>query len=372
MTKIFLLDVDSVLVEPGGYRATLRATVNHFIEPHFDFSEEILAGLESRGISSEWDMSSLLLASYWTDILSHQPMQNLPSDVSAAAVEINRQRKVDAPAHLPIPEFSLVAGQYPAQAAFHAGCFDIIPYELRKNLLTETRNIYKSCTTRIFQHFTLGSKRFTETYNLPAEFKTESFLLTYDKSNINKEIRSRLIQPNHHLAAFTSRPSALPREVNDPRSGYAPEAELALELVGLPDIPLIAFGKLEYLASLHGLEPASLVKPSPFHALAATFAAWTGNEWLSLQAANHWRETGSLNGMFHQLPKTFELIVVEDTMGGIQSARSAGEILKRIGFGVHVFALGLTAGNSGKVSAFEQAGVQYFEDWKSLIKGTGL
>ena len=80
------------------------------------------------------------------------------SDVSAAAVEINRQRTVDAPAHLPIPEFSLVAGQYPAQAAFHAGCFDIIPYELRKNLLTETRNIYKSCTTQNLPAFHAGKQ----------------------------------------------------------------------------------------------------------------------------------------------------------------------------------------------------------------------
>ena len=31
MTKIILLDIDGVLVHPGGYRAALRATVNHFL-----------------------------------------------------------------------------------------------------------------------------------------------------------------------------------------------------------------------------------------------------------------------------------------------------------------------------------------------------
>ena len=78
MTKIVLLDIDGVLVHPGGYRAALRATVNHFIEPPLVIPEEVLTDLENRGISSEWDMAPLLLASYWTDRLSHHPIFNLP------------------------------------------------------------------------------------------------------------------------------------------------------------------------------------------------------------------------------------------------------------------------------------------------------
>ncbi|MCL4531356.1 MAG: hypothetical protein M1282_18380, partial [Chloroflexi bacterium] len=366
MTKIILLDIDGVLLHPGGYGAALRATVNHFTGSHLDIQEETLTELEELGISSEWDMSPLLLASYWTDILSRQPMQDLPTDVSSAAIEINHHLDVDVPTRLMVPEFALVAGQYPAETAFHAGCFASIPIGLRKNLLTETRNIHASHTMRIFQHFTLGSKQFTETYNLPAEFEIESFLLMHDTSNINDEIRAKLRQSNHHLAAFTTRPSGPPCEIGESTVGYAREAELALELVGLSNIPSIAFGKLEYLASQYGLEPATLVKPSPFQALAAALAAWTGEEWPALQAANHWRETGILNEMLNQLPKTFELIVVEDTMGGIHSARSAGEILKKAGLEVNVRAIGLTSGNSAKASAFEHAEVQVFQDWESL------
>ncbi len=372
MTKIILLDIDGVLLHPGGYRAALRATVNHFTDSHFDIREETLTELEKFGISSEWDMSPLLLASYWNDILSRQPMQNLPPDVSSAAIEINHQLKVEAPTRLIVPEFALVAGQYPAETAFHAGYFSSIPMGLRKNLLTKTRNVHASYTMRIFQHFTLGSKQFTETYNLPAEFEIESFLLMHDTSNINDEIRAKLRQSNHHLVAFTARPSGPPSEIGESTVGYAPEAELALELVGLSNTPLIAFGKLEYLASQYGLEPATLVKPSPVQALAAVLAAWTGEEWPALQAANHWHETGILNEMFNQLPKTFELIVVEDTMGGIHSARSAGEIFKKAGLEVNVRAIGLTSGNSAKASTFGHAGVQYFQDWESLIKGIGL
>ena len=372
MTRIILLDVDGVLVRPGGYRAALRATVNHFLDSYFDMDEETLAELERRGISSEWDMAPLLLASYFNSILLQQPMQNLPDDVSAAAREMNRQRQVAAPTHVSIPQFDLVAGQYPAETAFHAGCFSEIPHGFRKNLLTQTRNVHASDTIRVFQHFTLGSKKFAATYHLPAEFETESFLLAHDTSNINDEIRSKLRQRDHRLVAFTARPSGPPCEVAESTVGYAPEAELALELVNLQDIPLIAFGKLEYIAAQHQLDPAALVKPSPFQALAGTLAAWTGEELSALQAAYDWHRTGALSGRFSELPKSFELIVVEDTMGGIRSARAAGEMLQRAGLEVNIRAVGLTSGNSAKASAFERAGVRYFQDWASLIIEGGL
>ena len=223
---------------------------------------------------------------------------------------------------------------------------------------------------RIFQHFTLGSENFSKTYNLPAELETESLLLTHDQSNIDDEIRSKLHK--YHLAAFTARPSGPPAEATGSIVGYAPEAELALELVKLQDIPLIAFGKLEYLASQHGLDPATLVKPSPVQALAATLAAWTGEEWSSLQAANHWRERGEVNETFKQLPKEFELMVVEDTMGGIHSVRAAGKILQEAGFNVDIQAIGFTSGSGAKSSAFEEASIPYFENWESLIAGVGL
>ena len=368
MIKIILLDVDSVLVYPGGYRAALRATVNHLINPHFEIDEETLTDLERRGISSEWDMAPLLLASYWTHILSRQPIQNLPPDVLFAGIEINRQRKVDLPTRLFVPEFPLVAGQFPAEAAFDTGCFLSIPFELRKNLLTDTRNVRNSHTMRVFQHYTLGSEKFMETYGLPGEFETESFLLTHDRPIINHEIRTRLLRPNHRLAAFTGRPCAPPREVLDSHNGYAPEAELALELVGLPDIPLIGYGRLEYLANQRGLDAATLLKPSPVQALAAIAAAFSGEEWTAVQAAADWQATGRLNEVFSRLPSSFELIVVEDTMGGIKSTLKAGEILQRAGKEITIQTLGLAFdGTAAKAIAFEQAGIPFFNDWGALM-----
>jgi len=364
MTKIILLDIDGVLVHPGGYRAALRATVQRFIGD-VEIREDLLTDFEKRGISSEWDMSPLIVAAYWEEILSRQPQENLSDDVFIAAKQI----RADPPPRLSIPNFDLVVGQYPAEAAFHAGCFPSISKALKKNLLTGTRDVRNSATMRTFQHFTLGSRHFEETYNLSAEFETESLLLKLDQSNLNDSMRAALRKDGNHLAAFTARPSHPPREADDSTLGYAPEAELALELVGLSDIPLISFGKLEYIAARHALEPETLLKPSPFQALAATLAAWTGDENSALNAAHDWHKSGRLNGAFGKLPKSFELIVVEDTLGGIRSVRAAGEIFQQAGFKVAVRAFGLTSGSEAKAAAFDNSGVPHFENWQALISG---
>jgi len=371
MSIVLLIDIDGVLVRPGGYRAALHATLNYFVNlmglPHFEFPEEKLAGFERRGITSEWDMVPLLLSVLWDDILSHQPESHLPSDVSSAAIEIGKYLNGYAPSDLHIPEFELVSGQYPADTALQNGFFPSIPEQLRTNLLHRSRDVHFSQTMRLFQQYTLGSHAFTQTYDLPAEVETESLLHMFDKSNIDNAIREKLRQPGIYLTAFTARPSAPPREVDAPPLGYAPEAEIALNLVGLSDIPLISFGKLQYLGEQRGYDPEFLLKPSPVQALAAIGAALTGNEWPALQAACDWHETGQLKGVLAELPQSFNVIIVEDTLGGIRSVRAAGEILNDAGLDVTVRAFGMTSGSTMKSAAFEQANVPYFSDWESLI-----
>lgn len=370
MTRIILLDIDGVLVQPHGYRAALRATVQHFIGSDLEIAEDVILDLEKRGIISEWDMVPLIIASFWNSILIQQPMQNLPNNIYAAAREIQHQRRVEG--SIKVPAFDNFSGQYPTQTAYEAGLFSSVPEILRKNLLTETRDVHKSHTMRTLQHFTLGSEHFSETYNIPAEIETESFLLKYDRSNLDENIRAVLLGRENKLIAFTARPSRPPREVTDPHLGYAPEAELALELVGLKEIPLIAFGKLDYIAAQHGLDPATLIKPSPFQALAGILAAWTGDELSALKAAFGWHDTGELNEAFNDLPKSFELIVVEDTMGGVRSALATSEILNSAGFDVSVRAFGLTSGSAAKATAFEVANIPHYEKWEALIKQAKL
>ena len=376
MTTVLLLDIDGVLVKPGGYRAALHATLNYFVNlmglPHFEFPEEKLAGFERRGITSEWDMVPLLLAVLWDDILSHQPVENLPSDVSSAAREIGKCLNGYIPSDLHIPEFELVAGQYPADTALHNGFFRSIPEQLCTNLLHRSRDVHFSQTMRLFQQYTLGSDAFTRTYDLPAEIETESLLHQYDQSNIDDGILEKLRQPGIHLTAFTARPSAPPREVEAPPLGYAPEAEIALNLVGLPDIPMISFGKLQYLGEQRGYDPEILLKPSPVQALAGISAALTGDEWASLQAACDWHETGQLTGALSKLPQTFEVVIVEDTLGGVRSVLAAGEILRKTGLDVDVRVYGLTSGSAAKSAAFEQMNLPHFSDWDTLTDQIGL
>lgn len=371
MTKIILLDIDGVLVTPGGYRAALHATLNHFANlmsaPHFDFHEEQIAELEKRGIFSEWDMVPLLLATAWNDILSTWHETNLPSDVTLAAIEIGKRMNGYAPHTLHVPDFEILPNLYPTECALRQKSFPFIPETLRQSLLHDSRNVHFSATTRLFQHFSLGSHTFSEAYNLPAEIETESLLYLHDVSNLNQTILDKLLQPDIYLASITARPSAPPRNVDTSHIGYAPEAEKALDLVGLAHIPLIGYGRLEYIAKLHGLEPSTLLKPSPVHALAGTLAAYTGNEWDALQAAVHWQKTGKLNNAFSQLPNSFELMVVEDTLGGIRSTQSAGEIFQKANFDVTVKTIGLTSGSKTKALAFEQAEIEYFENWEEII-----
>jgi hypothetical protein len=371
MTTILLLDIDGVLVKPGGYRAAVHATLNRFVNlmglPHFKIPEEKIAWLESRGITSEWDMVPLLLATLWDDILSRHPLSNLPPDISSAAIHIGKYLDGYTTNDLHIPEFELVPGQYPAETALNTGNFSSIPKNLRTNLLYGSRDVRTSQTMRTFQQYTLGSEVFTQTYDLPAEFETESFLHKYDQSNIDDAIRSKLCRPDIHLAAFTARPSAPPREVEAPPLGYAPEAEIALDLVGLSDVPLISFGKLQYLGEKRGYDPETLLKPSPVQALAAIAAALTGNEWAALQAACDWYESGQLTGALAELPRSLDVSIIEDTLGGVRSVVSAGKILQEAGLEITVRAYGLTSGSAAKAVAFAQLNVPCFDNWTSLI-----
>jgi len=372
MQHVLLLDIDGVLVRPGGYRAALHATLNYFVTlmglPHFEFPEEKLAGFEKRGITSEWDMVPLLLGVLWDDILSRQPLPDLPDDVSSAAIEIGKALDGYLPSDLIIPEFELVPGQYPVETALQAGYFPSIPLALRMSLMHGSRDVRASHTMRIFQHYTLGSPAFRQTYDLPAEIETESLLHKYDRTMIDDAVREKLLGSGDHLAAFTARPSAPPREIEAPPLGYAPEAEIALELVGLPDIPLISFGRLQYLGEQRRYDPEVFVKPSPVHALAGIGAALTGNEWSALQAACEWYETGQLTGPLAELPSAFEVSIVEDTMSGIRSVRAAGDILQKTGLNVTIHAYGLTSGSSAKAEAFTQAGILHFGNWDDFAK----
>ena len=88
---------------------------------------------------------------------------------------------------------------------------------------------------------------FEQVYGLPVEFETPTLLKACDEPQLSKELQKALLEDlaSGRLAAgaITNRPSFPPREVKQVLVGYPPEAEMALELNGMEELPLISFGR---------------------------------------------------------------------------------------------------------------------------------
>ncbi|GAB4479797.1 MAG: hypothetical protein Kow0088_21000 [Anaerolineales bacterium] len=374
MKRFLLLDIDGVLVRPLGYRAALRASLATFAEwmgfSNFRVAEEVITDLEARGISSEFDMLPLLLGALLDAVLLEAQISDLPSDFIQALRHIAKAR-LSPPNELDVPTFTLQADCFPSEAAYQQGIYSALPEPLRRNLLLNTRDVYRSPTTQLFQQFVLGSQHFSAVYGLPAQVQTISCLQAYDQPLLDPNSRARLVQSwrEGKLApvAMTSRPSLPPRAAVDVHEPYPPEAEAALELIGLPDLPLIGLGKLDYVARQANLAIESLLKPAAAQALAATLVAAGMDELTAIERVVDWLTQPAQTLPSDILPQQFELHVVEDTLGGIHSVRAAAEIFQRTGYSVAVYAWGLVDGNPQKRSTLERAGVCCFNHWGELV-----
>ncbi|MDT8280919.1 MAG: hypothetical protein RQ806_10285, partial [Erythrobacter sp.] len=150
-------------------------------------------------------------------------------------------------------------------------------------LLGDVYNVAGTPTTRLFQNFAIGSELFHKTYGEPGPVETESFISTRDEALLDSASRTRLLDwaddAQHGVVVYTARPSLPPADLasdtalTDTNFGYAPEAELALDLLGLTGrVPLIGQGRVGWLAWRSGRTAADYVKPSPVQALAAVGA----------------------------------------------------------------------------------------------------
>ncbi len=379
MKRYLLLDIDGVLVRPLGYRAALRDSVATFAAwmglADFQVEEEVISDLEARGISSEFDMLPLLVGALLEAFLSSTAIENVPQEVEEAAQSIATAHP-SPPQKLVVPTFPLQEGCFPSEAAYRNGVYPSLPDALRRNLLLNTRHVYRSATTRLFQQFVLGSQRFSEIYGLPAQVQAPSYLMEYDQPLLDALSCARLEQAwqrgDCYVVAMTARPSLPPCGVAPVSEPYPPEAEAALELIGLPDLPLIGLGKLEYVARQASLPVENLLKPSPAQALAALLVAGGKDELAAIESALARLAQRSPHFSFDSLPKQFELHVVEDTLGGIRSVRTAAQFLEEIGHRVSVCTWGLTDGNPQKRKSLEGEGVRCFDTWEELLDRLGF
>ncbi len=376
MIKVLLLDIDGVLIQPNGYRAAVKAVLKLIGKwmglNNIPIDETTLTDLEARGISSEFDMIPLILATLWEKILNQNHTPNLPSDILEASIHIGRLSTDKVIPRLQVPYFTLQPYQNPAESAWLQGVFPSIPKELGESLLLHTRDPYRSTTTCLFQQFVLGTDRFRKIYNLEPIVQTDSFLEKYDRPMVNQRVIEHLQKLFHKKIVYpcvmTARPSLPPMEVmNTEEEIYPPESEIALAMVGLKDIPLIGLGKIHYLTRKYKMRTERLLKPSAGHSLAAIIAALERCELHAVQSALEWQLNNNIDGILKIIPKELELHIIEDTLSGIYSAQATIELLKANGYRVSFFPWGLTGNHSDKQRAFEMRSIPCFPNWESLM-----
>ncbi len=360
---LILLDVDGVLVHPLGYKEALRATVDHFAtqmgQPSVGLSYDEIAVFEACGLTNEWDSVAMCVSELLLAALATRP------DLRRETLQTTFDAIRAADLRLPRPDFAAAA-----RAIAHAQADSVHPARVHLQLLAERTdpanlplleallgNVYDvlgAPTTRVFQAHTLGSERFAATYGQAAPLTLESYLAQRDRPLLSAESRARLLawatRPENGAVVYTARPSLPPADLpahlsaGAPPSGYAPEAELAVELLGVArELPLIGQGRVGWLAWHNKRDTAHYIKPSPVQALAALGAAVSGSETEALLAAATLAEEGRLTGPLTALrERMLRVIVFEDSTGGIRATQRAAELLRQAGVDVHFEAVGVS------------------------------
>ena len=382
--NIWLFDLDSVLVYPGGYRAAFIATVDHFSRA-MGLGEGLLDSsisetFEAYDITSEWDSSAICVAVLIEEIWRADPSLRLPVDLDVALSDIRARApqppRADFAAWARRVGQAMADKQHPSDAALTLLLEDasrspsadgrLIELETcLRGLLEHTSDFYRAPTMRIFQHYTLGSDGFARHYGIAPAFETPSLLRELDQPALKLAGREHVLRLTAHgqihPVIYTARP-CWPRSLPGRREDFAPEAEIALELVGLSSLPLVGVGHVSWLAAQFGHHQDYFVKPSPVHALAAVGLAISSEERAALNAARRLVEEDSLDTPLNAWrDQHVDIHVFEDTAGGILGVMNAARHLRQAGVPAEVKAWGI-ASIPGKRKALEALGVPTFAD----------
>ncbi len=364
--KIFLFDMDGVLLESHGYHRALQETVRRMALAlgfgEATLSADDIAAFESGGITSEWDeaaiSTALLLETVWQD----EPGRGLPASLADPLTVTGRVR--------PAPDFNAVARRLSAaellrlppleRAARRFLDADRLSSSQRRilqELLAGARHPSRSLTHRTFQELVLGSEDYARAYGFQAVLNSESYLSKYDRSNLSPEDAARLREwmslPGQAAVVITSRPSQPPAGVLS-----TPEAELGTKLVGLEGIPVLGWGGISWLGKRKGIDPQTFLKPSPVHALAGLRMARGDSQEDALTAASELAETGREAGCWQEFAGA-EVSVFEDTPGGIKSLEAARQALGEAGIRIETRAYGI-APIPVKIQSLRACGAQVF------------
>jgi phosphoglycolate phosphatase-like HAD superfamily hydrolase len=367
--QIWLFDLDGVLIYPGGYRAALKATVNHFTRAmglgDYDLADPTIETFEACGITSEWDSSpicvAVLLAEIWradptlrlpadfdqalSAVRSHAP-QRLAPDLAAWARRISQAMSdTDLAREANPSDAALKLLQDDARRSLERNGRLVELDALLRQLLERNRDLLRSPTMRVFQHYTMGSRAFGSHYGSVPSFETPSLLRDLDRPALSSSSRDMILelasQGKAHPVIYTARPGQ-PRTLPGRPEDCAPEAEIALDLIGLADLPLATYGHLTWLAAQYNQRPDYFVKPSPVHALTAMAMAIGGSEREALETAYALVREGRLVAPLSDLRgRRAEVHVFEDSARGIRGVREAARLLEQAGIHVDARAWGI-------------------------------
>lgn len=374
---IVLFDVDGVLVENRAYRAGIQQTTRYFsrrlglaLEPPSDADIDVF---EAESITVEWDSCAIVAAALLLARLRAEArtargqatLVGLPSDfwrfLDALPPRTPKKTSVNfAALARRAGAASRATGLLPARAAL--GFFldelasqDRVPLALAQPLLEhlmgQVYDIDVSPAMQVFQNYVLGQAQYAEYYGLRPHFEGVALLEELDQPLLRPELRDVVLQRQSDgllfPVVFTARPSRTPVEVGGFERGYTPEAEMAARLVGLDGVPVMGFGKLDWLARRVGRAGSELVKPSPLHTMAAIGAARTGLEVEAIKAALAVERGDQL-----RYPLTAcagqAVHVFEDSPSSLGGVAQAVELLNRLGLGLQLTRHGVAPAGSPK------------------------
>ncbi len=359
--QIILLDMDGVLLTPGGYHRAVQDAVARMGRMlgfrSLRLSADALHALEACGVTNEWDTAAICLALMAEQLWSHNPQIEISTERITAPIAEHDLAPPDLEAfieqmsagpHLNKPPLARAAGLLPA----------------RTHPLLASAHSAASLSHRLQQEHVLGSREFARSYRLRPMLDLPSYLATYDRSNLSKESREQLIswrsRPGNAAIIFTNRPSRPP----DGLFG-TPEAELGRQVVGLEQLPLMATGDILWLERQHNQPSSTYNKPHPIHALAA-LARGTGET--ALHALQ--RAAGLFQGHWHPFWEQFDqarVSVLEDAAGGINSLQAAAARLASGGVSLELDLIGV-ARQRRKQEALRRAGAVVFADLGAALQ----
>ena len=380
-----LYDLDGVLIRPNGYRKAVFDSIE-FLLRGFGFKERIIdenviSTFEAIGITSEWDMvplsilcvieNQLMKASNSFQICNQNELSLLLESVDKEIdIEFILEKVNGFGAYLET-EIS------PSDSIFrkitvgnHNNIFPIIlekSFWLIEEWLSNTRNIYKSKSLQLFQNLTLGSELYKKITSLDPIVETGSYLTEFDEVLIKQKhletINKFFTEVEKYQVAITARPSGSRIQTAENFSTqYYPETELAMNLLGMDELPFIGYGALDAFGRMMNKSGDTFVKPSAFHALSSILHA-TGFE--VLEAFNltydylYRNEKVQLLDFLRNFQESIQVFIFEDSIIGIQSLKSVCEELTKDGIKIHFTAYGISENQNKKLALERENAIIY-------------